>query len=479
MEGKTKLFIAFVVVFVVIAIIYVFNNKSTDETTVIIQQPGNPTPNPTPDPSPTPTPEPTGPVVVPTITKGIAGDLCLNNSMCEEGYLCLGNMCLPRSDVDTIANLRYNMRFKNKDTGKYLCLNNAANPPAITESDGTGNMCTWRTRVQDGKLQIIRNLNNYSIGPKLDAWNTHSADSWPADTKWNYLEDAKVLKNNYYSTDYPPGVQSNIDGVTGGCLADDQSVVKTGSSKCTSTVAKNKWIPEYVRSINCLYNRDCPSGKCVGNVCLAQDGAWCNLASDCSSNICQSFKCGVPPAPVPPPAPPPPPTIIKEKSIISLKNNIYDIYLKYCGSPQSPDCGGYRAKVLPKEATSYWTVERTPVISDRQEVHYGDTVYLTQTINGTKYYLAACGMSSVITGHNVVVTPRTDGVSPIWRFRSKMRASGQISTRDGVFIENMYDGTLRLGGFSGDKTSECGGFTAYVSNNFNDRDETSWIIYLE
>lgn len=265
--------------------------------------------NPTPDPEPTPGngnsesgnsesgnsgSGNSGSVnVTPAPVKKLAGESCSVDSDCVEDSICKGNICLPKNDVSTVNNLAYFLKYKNIDTGKYLCAKPGPAAVMVYTSDGSNkNECTWRTKMdKDGKLQIIRNLSNLSIGPILTTSTLYSADTWPADTKWNYIDDSKVLKNNYYSTDYPAGVQSNIDSVTGGCLVDAAGTVKTGSSKCSSTTLNNKWQPEFVQSINCVYGRECNSGKCVNNLCLSSPNEWCNVDASCASGICIAGKC--------------------------------------------------------------------------------------------------------------------------------------------------------------------------------------------
>jgi len=264
-ENNKKLtwFAVGALIFIIIFLIYLStSNSSSSKTTIITTSSGS---------------------------KKNIGESCANTVECVSGGICAGNICLPTANV-LVDNLRYNFKFKNKDTGKYLCLRNT-DPKAYT-SDTADNNCIWRTKIADNKLQIIRNKNNYSIGPTLRPWNVYSADTWPADTKWNYLDESKVLKNNYYSSDYPPGVRSDVDLVTGGCLTDESSSIKTSSAFCSASFPNNKWIPEYVEQVNCSNDSECPSGKCTNNVCLGNWGDWCNLPESCKSGtICERSIC--------------------------------------------------------------------------------------------------------------------------------------------------------------------------------------------
>jgi len=215
------------------------------------------------------------------------GQACNNDSECVSGNICVNKISVPTQSIPT-ANLRYLMKFKNKSTGKYLCLKPGTTTGLAYLSDGSGNECSWRTKIVDSKLQIIRNLNNNSIGTKLQSYIGYSADTWPADTKWNLLEE-ELIKNNYYSKDYAPGVQSNIDDVTGGCLTYENGLVKTGSPYCYNGL--NKWSAEYVNELNCLSNAECPSGTCKDNICLNKLGEWCNQNEQCASGVCDSLTC--------------------------------------------------------------------------------------------------------------------------------------------------------------------------------------------
>lgn len=225
------------------------------------------------------------------------GQACASDAECVSGNICVNKVSLPKQGITNLANLRYLMKFKNQTTGKYLCAKPYRTPAQVyTDATGADGDCQWRTKVEDGKLQIIRNVgSNHSIGPDaVGIWNIYSGDTWPGDTKWNLLED-ELLKNNYYAKDYPPGVRSNINDVTGGCLVDDASVVKTGSSRCTAAGVANKWKAEYVNELNCLSNAECPSGSCVNNICLNRLDEWCNPNNEenkyCKSGVCENFKC--------------------------------------------------------------------------------------------------------------------------------------------------------------------------------------------
>jgi len=479
-------------IIIVIIVVSVMSNKTTNTpVSDPIPVPGNGgsgnsgtgnngsnntgTPDPTPIPVPDPTPDPTP---VPPAKK-LSGELCSADSECVDDNICKGNICLPKNDVSVINNLAYYMKFKNIDTGKYLCAKPGPATVMVYSSDGSNkNECTWRTKMnKDGKLQIIRNLSNLSIGPILTTSTTYSADTWPADTKWNYIDDSKVLKNNYYSTDYPAGVQSNIDNVTGGCMVDSAGTIKTGSTRCASTTLNNKWQPEFVQSINCVYDRECNSGKCVNNLCLSSNNEWCNVDTSCASGICMNSKCTVNSAPIINT------NILKDGSIITLKSQLYDIYLNYCDNLENDSCKGYLTRVGNFDYyRSYWTIKKV-TDNGKSEINYGEPIYLYQFITGKtdKHYLSTCGSTSKpVSGYWVVSSPRTD-LSTKWKIQSSVGESGVIKSLSNVFLQNSYDWNTRLGMFSGGTGSGsewCDGWNALTSLNFNNRDETKWTVAL-
>lgn len=451
-ENKKLIWGSIVAVVIVFIVIIISSMKSTNSTTT--------NPNPT-------TP------ITPTVPKKKTGELCSVDRDCTIDNICAGGVCLPDLGVINLNNVRYNLKFKNLDTGKYLCLKPGVTQDLAYASDRSNpNECVWRTKINgDGKLQIIRNLNNNSIGPKLQAYIGYSSDNKSLDTKWNYIDDSKVLKNNYYSIDYPAGVQSNIDAYTGGCLSNiNADAIKAGTAMCSAN--NNKWIPEYVSSSNCLADSECPSGKCTNNMCLSKDGEWCNVPESCASGICTDLKCASP-------APITATSTLKHGSYIKFRSQLYDIFLNYCDNLENDSCKGFLARVSPMDHNSgYWFIERSGA-RDREEIYYGDDIILYQVVNGIKYYLSTCGSTTnPITGYFVVCSPRID-LSMGWRIRSSSGVTGAIKTNSNIFMENSYNWNTRLGMFSGGpKVSGCDGWMALTSLNFNDRDETKWTVFL-
>jgi len=443
--------IVLVVALIIIVIVSVESNKTTPST------------NPT-NQIPTNTP------------KKQTGEPCSVDRDCTIDNICAGGVCLPDLGIPNINNARYNLKFKNLNTGQYLCLKPGVTRDLAYASDGSNaNECVWRTKINgNGELQIIRNLNNNSIGPRLQAYIGYSSDNKSLDTKWNYIDDSKVLKNNYYSTDYPVGVQSNIDAYTGGCLSNiNTDVIKAGTAMCSN--ANNKWVPEYVSESNCSTNSECPSGKCVNNICLSKDGEWCNVPESCASGTCTDLKCGTPA---------PATNTLKDGSTITLKSQLYNIFLNYCDNLENDSCKGYLARVGDFDSyRSYWTIKKV-TDNGKSEINYGESIYLYQFIadKSDKHYLSTCGSTSKpVSGYWVVSSPRTD-LSTQWRIQSSAGESGVIKSLSNVFLQNSYDWNTRLGMFSGGTGSGsewCDGWNALTSLNFNDRDETKWTVALK